>query len=723
MQTSKKHGSLYIFFLGALLLLGIAVKPACAEVIDRIQINQAGDEAEIKIRFVTRIQYVRQAMLKNGDVRIYFNLLEIDAADPRLVWQRRDSPPSNIVPHFTVTYPEIDSSLTINFGRFVDYHIRPGNDGRSISIFTPIVKQPGQPQAGAPLAALPAPSLTGPSGAQKPAAPLSAAEIESTEREARQLMDNAGAALKNNSTREVIDILKKLLDLPANQQSQTAQLMLGQAHEKLGEFTKAREDYYMYVTRYPKAANLNRVQESLARMVMKVFEAEKSVPEKMAIEDRMSFSGGFSQNYSRGLLHTDSTALPSGVVTSSNSSDQTQLLSSLDLTGWKRTETTETRLVFRDTFTANYIPGIGSNNFLNAAYIEQGASDQSYLYGLGRQTGASGGVPSRFDGAWMSRNLNPAWRVNGSLGKPVAAAGSTAEPKTFAAVSVDLSRLPGQWSGNTYLIGQRVAGILDRRAAGMETHYFDSSSNHMGLLEYDTLFKKINTGLFQGNWTSAEGSNYTMLLEQRRNLQITNALLLQPTQSIDGLLRTGVSASSLLADALKTSPIFNQFMFGVTQPYSSRLKIGGDIRVSNTTSYEAYDALLNAKTVFPRSRIYVYTAQLVGNNLLFSNDLGVASASYTNANTFKAKTLTFSQVATILQNWQLNIALQLYIENNVLTGYQRRVSPSFNASYRLNQSLNFEVGGGLAQIHTSSTALDNKIRRKFFNLGYRWDFQ
>lgn len=721
MQTSLKNGLLNIFLLGALLLLGIAVKPAFAEVIDRIQINQAGDEAEIKIRFVTRIQYVRQAMLKNGDVRIYFNLLEIDAADPRLVWQRRDSPPSNIVPHFTVTYPEIDSSLTINFGRFVDYYIRPGNDGRSISIFTPIVKQPGQ--ASAPLAALPAPSLTGPSGAQKPAVSRSAAEMESAELEARQLMGNAIIALKNNSTREVIDILKKLLDLPPNQQSQTAQLMLGQAHEKLEEFAKARAEYYMYVTRYPKAANLNRVQESLARMVMKVFEAEKSVPEKMAIEDMMSFSGGFSQNYSRGLLHTDSTALPSGVLTSSNSSDQTQLLSSLDLTGWKRTETTETRLVFRDTFTANYIPGIGSNNFLNAAYIEQGASDQSYLYGLGRQTGASGGVPSRFDGAWLSRNLSPAWRVNGTLGKPVAAPGSTAEPKAFAALSVDLSRLPGQWSGNTYLIGQRVGGILDRRAAGMETHYFDTSSNHMGLLEYDTLFKKVNAGLIQGNWTSAEGSNYTMLIDHRRNLQATNALLLQPAQSIAGLLNSGASVHTILADALKASPIFNQLMFGVTQPYSSRLKYGGDIRVINTTSYEAYDALINAITPFPGSSTYIYSAQLVGNNLLFNNDLGVASASYTNANTYKAKTLTFSQVATIRQNWHLNIALQYYIENNVLTGYQRRISPSFNVSYRLNQSLNFEVGGGLAQTHTSSPTQENNIRRKYFNLGYRWDFQ
>lgn len=722
MQISTKNVSLYVFILGILFFPGIAVKAAYAEVIDRIQINQAGNEAEIRIRFITRIQYVRQAMLKTGDIRIYFNLLEIDGADPRLVWQRRDSPPSNIAPHFTVTYPEIDSSLSVHFGKLVDYRVRPGNDGRSISIFIPIDKQPGQ--AGAPLAA-PVAAIQAPLQGE-PSAPRSVADMELIEQEARQLMDKAGSALQTNSNREAIDTLIKLLSLPVNRQTQASRLMLGQAYENNKEYVKARTEYSLYIKLYPKAKDISQAKESLARVFMPAYEAEKPVPEKMAISDRMAFSGGFSQSYTRGLLKTDSTALPSGVVTSSSSSDQSQLLSSLDLVGLKRSETTETRIVFRDTFTANYIAGVGNNNFLNAAYIEQGPSDQSYLYGLGRQTGASGGMPSRFDGAWLSRALYPAWRVNGSFGQPVAAPGSAVDSKVFAAASTDLSRLPGQWSGNAYLVGQRVAGTLDRRAAGVETHYFDDSSNHMGLLEYDTLFKKVNIGLLQGNWTTAGGSNYTMLAEHRRNLQITNALLLlpaQPAPSIGGLIESGMPVKTLQANALAASPIFNQFMFGLTHPYSSRLKFGGDVRVVNTGSYEAYDTLVNAKAVFPGNRTYVYSAQLVGNNLLFNNDLGVMSASFTNAGTFRARTLTFSQVATFRQNWQLSVALQFYAENNTLTGYHRRVNPAFNLSYRLNKSINFEAGGGVAQTSTSTPAQDNRIRRKYFNLGYRWDFQ
>ena len=183
-------------------MLVAAVQPVFAEVIDRIQINQRGNEAEIKIRFVTRIQFVRQVMLKNGDVRIYFNLLEVDEADQRLVRQKRDSPPSKIVPRFSITYPEIDSSLTISFGKPVNYQIRPGNDGRSISFFTPVIKKTAQHQT---------------------KVQNSTPATKSTELEAKLLMGKVKNILKNKSYRTAIALLNKLLQLPHNQQSQSAQ--------------------------------------------------------------------------------------------------------------------------------------------------------------------------------------------------------------------------------------------------------------------------------------------------------------------------------------------------------------------------------------------------------------------------------------------------------------------------------------------------------------------
>jgi tetratricopeptide (TPR) repeat protein len=714
LQTFKKIISLFVL-LASVIWLG--VNSAHAEVIDRIQINQSGDEAEIQIRFVPRIQFLRQVMLKNGDVRLYFNLLETDASDKKIVYQRKDSPPSNIVPHFTITYPEIDKSLTISFGKELkSYYIRPGNDGRSISFFTPIIPSTVQIQTNVPAAVSTATPAT-------PIVKRTAAEIELTEAEAKQLKDNADAMQRNNLIAAQAAILRKLVNLPPNKYTKEALLTLGPIDEKLGDFDKARTDYLAFMTLYPKAKEYSQMEEGVSRMIMAAYATKKSVPEQIVTEDKTITFGGFSQNFYRGIARVDNT-IP--VVFSSNIVDQSQLVNALELTRMNRSATSETRLVLRDSFTKSFLKSVGSNNFLDAAYLEQASSDQSYFYGLGRQTGASGGVPSRFDGAWLGHNFNDAWRINGTIGQPSRISGSTEAAKTFAAINLTLTRQPGQWSGNTYLISQRVANFLDKRAAGVEAHFYDGKKNHTALVEYDTLFKKLNLSSFQGNWITASDDNYTLLLDHRRSpsLQITNALFRVPyPQTVTGL---GLSADALMANALLASPITNQISVGMTRPYSPRLKFGGDIKVANTTSYEAYNYLLAANAIIPRVGSTTISTQFIGNNLIFDNDLGVASASYTSANTYKAKSLSFSQVATLKQDWRLDLSLLLYAENNTLAtiGDLTRISPTFKVNYQMSPTKNFEFGAGLEQSHiTNQTPLDSKIRRKFFNLGYRWDFQ
>jgi hypothetical protein len=238
---------------GSLLLLGVTT--ARAEVIDRIQINRAGDEAEIQIRFTTRIQFLRQVMLKNGDVRLYLNLLG-NTGNPNQVQQRRESPPSNIVPRFTVTYPEIDKSLTISFGKDIgSYYIRPGNDGRSISFFMPITatgKQAEVPSAGT--VAPPAPSVIAPA----PATNRTVAEMELVEAEAKQLMGNAQAMQTSNLPAAQAALLRKLVSLPANAYTKEALLILAPLDEKLGNFDKARLNYLAFMKLYPKAKEIGR---------------------------------------------------------------------------------------------------------------------------------------------------------------------------------------------------------------------------------------------------------------------------------------------------------------------------------------------------------------------------------------------------------------------------------------------------------------------------------
>ena len=736
-----------------LLLAGFAMRSANAGIIDHIEILQKGDEAEIRIQFTDRIEYLRQNSLKNGDIRIYFNYLGRNPGDRLLTPEAKESPPSDIVPHFSIYYPELDSSLSVSFAKPVDYHIRAGKDGRSVSIFTPVLKPQrdskstaagvvaATPPVAAPSVALPSvPATATPQQAESVAPPQpesgevvplppprTVAEIEN---EARQLIGSAQYALQNDRPEAAIGTLNKLLNLPPNQQSQAAQRLIGEAWQKNGEPEKARVEYALYLKLYPDATDKKQVTALLAGLPEK--SAAKPVQVVVAkpqlAEEPIQIFGGLSQYYYRGDSHTDSLLIggPTPTMTSFDLVDQSQLLTMLDLTGRKRTESADTRIAFRDMYNLNFLPGQRTENRLDLAYIEQNSRNHTYMYRLGRQSGTGGGTPGRFDGALAGYNFTPAMRLNGVVGSPVEftiGGYSTGSRKDFAGMSVDLAPVGGQWSGSGYFIQQRIESFVDRRAVGAEAHYFDIQRNVMGLFEYDTLFRKINIGLLQGNWTVAGNTNYNLLVDHRRTptLQYSNALIGQPIPSVPALIQSGVSIDTIRADALALSPISNIIAFGVNRPYSKSVVLSGDFRVSNLSGTGATSTGLPATPGIGNT--YAISFQATGNNLFLENDYGVVNATYTSSKTYKGESLAFTQVETFRQYWRVDMMLMFYNQNDVFGTNQKQIRPSLRLNYRLNNSVNLEGEGGLEQIKTRSAFNDDTTRRKYFYVGYRWDFQ
>ena len=704
LRTMRNLTSSFSFLAVALLLSGVGIKTAQAHVIDRIELNRAGDEVEIQVIFDVRVQYLREASLNNGEVHIFITLLEADPDRTSLIPEAMDSPPTDIAPHFTVAYPGLDTSLTIKFDKAVIYRVRPGADGRSISIYTPVTQTISEPQAGA---------------ATAPHTP------EEVEQEAKKLIDSARAALQRGDAIAAVETLNQMLNLPPNKQSQVGQELIGEAREMNGEFAKARVEYELYLKLYLEAADVKQVKDRLARLPAEPY--AKAVPQlvrKQSVDEKMIVYGSFSQNYYNGFFHTDTaTANGANIVTDSlTGTDQSMLITSLDMTARKRTENTDTRIVVRDDYRADFLLKANNENRLSSFYVEQSARDRSYLYRVGRQSTVAGGVLGRFDGAWVGFSPSSAWRINGVMGTPVDFYNTGAERKTFAGVSVDLTRPPEQWSGSGYFIEQRVASVVDREAIGMEAHYFDAKRNYMGQLDYDIVFKAVNIAMFQGNWTNEAGGNYTLLADHRKSptLQITNALMGQPLSSIGALVQSGVSLESLRADAKALTPTTNLLMVGMTHPYTSHWRLGGDFRINNTSGTGAVGTQPAASG---SGNSYIVTAQAIGNSLLYENDLSLASASYINAQTYKGQSLMFTQVETFRQRWRLDVSLQLYNQRDNLDVHMTRVTPSLKLGYRMNESMSFDAEGGIEDTHNSSAIKDEKTRRQYIYVGYRWDFQ
>ncbi|MFZ5522471.1 MAG: hypothetical protein ACOY9D_00070 [Pseudomonadota bacterium] len=725
-HTFKNLGH-YTIVIGLLIaLIGVVVPQAHAQVIDEIEVNQAGDEAEIQLHFITQIRYVRNQVLKNGDIRIYVTLLNIDPKDPRLKWEKYNSPPSDIVPPFTVTYPELDTSLTLSFGKVVKYRVTAGHDGRSISIFTPSLKPKQKTKEVIPSVVVPIVSV--PAGRI-----LTAQEVEL---EAQKLFAAASDAVQTDQVDTSIEILNKLLNLPPNALSQAAQRLMGEAREKNGEFTKARAEYELYLKLYPKAEDANQVNMLLAKLpkedaVKKAKEAPTALAQKPT-EEKLKVTGGISQTYYRGATHIDTFATD-GVnpptVSAIDSTDQSMLLTSLDLTAWKRTENIDSRLVLREFNKINFLPGQPEDYRWNAVYVEQVARNRKYMYRLGRQSGSSGGTPGRYDGISGGYSINETWRINAAAGLPVDyySGGDPGDRRTFTSLSVDLTRMPDQWSGSVYLLMQKMGGIKDRNALGLETHYFVPERNYMMQMEYDTLYKKINLATFQGNWTRTSGDNYYLTLDHRRSPPLALNLQNQTSQSVEKLLGSGsISIQTLRDNAIALGMISNMATVGLSHPVNSKLRLVADFRISNTGGTGTYYSTVTSafEPGSPGSgNQYALSGQAIGNNLFFENDVGIANATLTKTPTSTGQSLLFTQVQTFKTKWRLDVSLFLYNQNSTFDTHQTQVRPSLTVNYRMDDSWNFTAEGGIEQYRTSSANANDTTRRRYFFVGYRWDFR
>lgn len=137
--------SLGRFFVGFAKLVGILVASsllaanAFANVVDSIEIARIADHAQITIRFTTEIQYLRHGPEDEGKfLRVFFRVTKPGFVENEVMQETLRSPKSDLIPRFTVAYPEVVNGMLINFAKTTQYAVRPGGDNRSILILVPL---------------------------------------------------------------------------------------------------------------------------------------------------------------------------------------------------------------------------------------------------------------------------------------------------------------------------------------------------------------------------------------------------------------------------------------------------------------------------------------------------------------------------------------------------------------------------------------------------------
>jgi hypothetical protein len=725
MTSTHSALNIIIFFRS---ILAAAFLFACslasqAQVIEQIDIAPAGNEAEISIRFGTTVQYQRHQPSTQG------NLLQIEfvftgTTDPSrgtLFAETRRAPENQYVPPFEVSYDNRTRFLTVKFTRFTTYAVRQGKDGRSISIFVPLSSNAAKVDTKTPASDKTPIAVTAPIAQPViPAATPASGDVEST---AKSMLEQAKLMMAGKSYNAAVDLLNRLLNLPPSKYSEEAQILAGDARVLNGEVNKGRAEYEFYLKLFPQSTRFAEVQEKLSKLGT----LYKTVDGKTVIENKPQWStyGSVSSYYYRGSTKYDATLAPPvpGLnfdQISLTSTDQSALVTNVDLTTRYKTDNTDTKFVVRDTYTANFLDSRRSNNRLNSVYAETLIKDIDLFARVGRQSSPGYGVLGRFDGGWIRYGLGGAGKVSIFAGNAVEFYPSP--KKNFYGAGYDFGPIAENWSGNFFATEQRVESRIDRRAVGSELRYLDPKKNAFALIDYDTIFKVINTALVQGNWVLDQGTSFTFLYDRRRSpvLQLTNSLTFQPYRTVGENILNGIGLAELRDVGKASTPISTLYSVGVTHPISPAWQVGGDFKVSDVSGTPAIG-------LFPTQpgtgNIYVYSGQAIRTGLFTANDIVVFNASIINGKTYDGQSYQLNHVIVFQEKWRFETALKYYKQNDTFQVRLKRFSPTLKLAYRWFDNFSIEAEAGAEYSKSNSPLQSDKTNRDFYTFGIRYDFQ
>lgn len=755
--------------VGSLLLMGMATfgglatpGSALAQVLDRIEIVETPTAAEIHIVFNTRTLYLRHTPSEKGDlVRIFLDFPDQDRSR-RFARELAASPPSDLIPKFTVTFPDQGTNgLSIRFAKPVRFKVSQ-RDIRSASriviavrLDKPTIPQPPPPEVKAPAQAQPA----------VPKGPKQAFDVPpfrpgtDVEKYAAELNKLGGIALAAEDNEKAIEIFNALLNLPPNKQSQAAQELVGLARERNGEIVKARAEYEHYLKSYPDSEGAGRVRQRLAALAdARTPAAQDRGGKKPRKIDETQVYGSVYQYYYGGYTQSTITDKIANTTTKFHNHDQSLLQSAFDVTARYRKDEYDNKFVVRGTQTYDALALDDSRrniSRLRALYFEHSSQD-SYLIRVGRQPGNSGGVLDfRFDGAWFRYVAVPQLlNINLLAGQPRQFSLETTyvpdDPRNFRAelkryfygANVDIGPLGQAWSGNAYYINQVVNGVVDRRAVGTEIRYSSNGKNAFGLIDYDVSYSVLNIAMLNGTWAT-EGSTFTLLADHRRTpyLQTTNALFgVAGATSLDLIKKENEEALRIAAK--QNTATSDLFMAGVLHSVSKDWQLGGDVRLNKISGTSASnclvilpgtstlflnpnaqtDALCSLQALPGTGNIWTYTAQAIGTNFLFENNTFVVNGSYIDNQAYRGQSLSLNSLARIGSQWQFDTFVIFYHQTDSTDVELYRVTPTVRMDYRFLNNWTIEGSGGIEKTISTSPSQKDSTTRQFFFIGLRWDF-
>lgn len=534
----------------------------------------------------------------------------------------------------------------------------------------------------------------------------------------KSLLDQAEASMIAGDYQRAALLYTGLLQAEDAATRQLAQEYLGLARDRANQLAHAKAEYEKYLQLYPEGEGAERVQQRLTALLTArsapraPLRKGKQQPQGSAW--RHEAYGSFSQFY----FHDSLTIDDEEVLLA-----QSSLRSDIDINTRSRSE----NLDFRTTFIGgleNDFRDQGEDDFrISSFYMDLAARDPELSFRLGRQSRSSGGVLGRFDGGLLRWQLSERIAANLVGGFPVFSTRETSidTDRPLYGISFDFGTFASRWDLNLFVINQEVDGLTDRRAVGGEVRYFEPTKSFFTLVDYDILYDKLNTALFNGNLRLPDNTTLTFSADYRNSpvLTTSNALQGQTAETIAELLKL-FTEEEIRQLALDRTAISQTYTLGATYPLNSKLQISGDFAISR---FDATPASGGVEAMDGTGDMFFTSLQLTGSSLIKEGDIAIIGLRYSNTNTADSWALNLNTRYPFTRQLRLNPKMLIdYRENTNSSGNRWRIRPALRMEYRWKRRLYLELEGGAEWANETIAGQMIRNRDYFISLGYRLDF-
>jgi tetratricopeptide (TPR) repeat protein len=716
--------------------LAVVAVGAQAQVMEDVELRREGADAVVAVRFNVPVQFRRAVAASSNDlVQIVYDVVP-SRDKPRFIDGERRTIGGDGIPRLTITEEggngEVDRRLVVRLNPPARFKVRGGADRRSIEV---VLEGLGAQAFGGPAAAAAPAPVTAAVTPTVAAPPSLDAQVEAR---GAELMAQGRAAMDKGRNELAVESLNEALNLPPNSHSREAQALIAQARLAQGDVAGARRELELFLKLYPDGADADQVRLTLANLPA---EGGKTAATSPAATERKKDSttliGAISQYYYGGnsktrtqLKDTPLDGQVPGVISDQtlDATDQKQLLNSVDVNWRMKDEERDLRFVFRDSFTADFMPDKADENRLSALYLDWKETGPGLSARLGRQSGLGGGVLGRFDGGLFGWSFVPKWKLNLVAGQPTEKLLDT--QRRFYGASLDADAVLPGLGGSAYAIQQTIDGEVDRRAVGADIRFFQPGISVFSQFEYDTTLKGINIASVQGTWTSEDNTVVNVLYDRRATpmLMLGNALFFPadptatvlPRKLVD-LLKAGKTLELLRQQVSDTTAYSTQGLLGVTTPLDAHWQVGADLRLTSV------GAILPVPGILPdgipaTGDIWTASLQAIGTNLYSERDTHVFNITAVKGPTYNGWLASYNHLSVLAERWQIEPSLRLYVQNGPNGVQTTRWSPGMRLTWRGGEKWVLESDMNVEASQTRSAQQDENATRLYYSLGYRLDF-